>query len=298
MAEVTRRRTGELLRKLFEILLKHADGLPAADALAQLASQVKLSPYESGTYENGRRRFDTILRYGTVDCVKAGWLVKAHGKWTVTEAGREALKSYPDPEAFYKRAVHLYREWRKANPKNAEAQPEIEEGDEPVGKSASITFEEADEQAWREIERYLLSMLPYEFQELVASLLRAMGYYVGWVAPPGKDSGSDIVVFSDPLGSRPPRIKVQVKRLDSRVNVDGLRSFMAVLGAEDVGIFVNAGGFTKDAEHEARTQQLRRVTLIDLERLVELWKENYSRLDEAARRRLPLEPIYFLAPEA
>jgi restriction system protein len=298
MAEVTRRRTGELLRKLFEILLKQPDGLPGREALTQLASQVKLTPYESGNYENGNRRFETIVRYGTIDCVKAGWMVKAHGRWTVTDAGREALKSYADPEAFYKRAVQLYQEWRKANPKKEEQDPELEESDERVGKSAIFTFEEADEQAWREIERYLLSMLPYDFQDLVASLLRAMGYHVGWVAPPGKDSGIDIVVFSDPLGSRPPRIKVQVKRLESKVNVDGLRSFMAVLGAEDVGIFVNAGGFTKDAEHEARTQQLRRVTLIDLERLVELWKENYGRLDEAARRRLPLEPIYFLAPEA
>ena len=140
-------------------------------------------------------------------------------------------------------------------------------------------------------------MLPYEFQELVAALLRAMGYHIGWVAPPGKDGGIDIVAYNDPLGTRPPRIKVQVKRQESKVSVDGLRSFMAVLGAEDVGIFVNAGGFTRDAEDEARGQQVRRVTLVDLDRLVKLWKEHYSKLDEAARRRLPLEPIYFLAPE-
>jgi restriction system protein len=79
--------------------------------------------------------------------------------------------------------------------------------------------------------------------------------------------------------------------------VDGLRSFMAVLGADDVGIFVNAGGFTKDVDDEARNQHGRRVTLIDLERLVDLWKEHYAKLDETARRRLPLQPIYFLAPE-
>jgi restriction system protein len=37
---------------------------------------------------------------------------------------------------------------------------------------------------------------------------------------------------------------------------------------------------------------------VDLERLMKLWTEHYSKLDEGARRRLPLQPIYFLAPES
>jgi restriction system protein len=299
MPEVTRRRTGELLRKLFEILLKHPEGLPAGEALGQLAEQVKLTPYEEGTYEKAGRRFDTIVRYATIDCVKAGWMVKAHGRWTVTDVGRDALKANPDPEAFYKRAVQLYHEWKKAAEGSEGAEGDGAPGTETTpAKRATITYEEADEQAWAEIDKYLHAMPPYEFQELVASLLRAMGYYVGWIAPPGKDGGTDIVAFNDPLGTRPPRIKVQVKRQQGKVSVDGVRSFMAILGADDVGIFVNAGGFTKDAEDEARGQHVRRVTLVDLERLVVLWTEHYPKLDEAARRRLPLQPIYFLAPEA
>jgi restriction system protein len=140
-------------------------------------------------------------------------------------------------------------------------------------------------------------MNPYEFQELVASLLRAMGYHVAWVAPPGKDRGIDILAWSDPLGTRPPRIKIQVKRHEENIRVQDLRSFLAVLGEDDVGISVTTGGFTKDAEEEARTQERRKVTLIDLERLFDLWVEYYPKLDEPARRRFPIQPIYFLAPE-
>jgi restriction system protein len=140
-------------------------------------------------------------------------------------------------------------------------------------------------------------MNPYDFQELVASLLRAMGYHVSWVAPPGKDGGIDIVAWSDPLGTRPPRIKVQVKRVGQNVSVDGLRSFMAVLGDDDVGLFVTTAGFTRDAEEEARTQEKRKITLVNLEKLFDLWVEHYARLDDDARRRLPLRPIQFLAPE-
>jgi restriction system protein len=91
---------------------------------------------------------------------------------------------------------------------------------------------------------------------------------------------------------------VQVKRQGQTVNVEGVRSFIAVLGDGDVGLFVSLGGFTKDAAEEARRQESRRVTLIDLERLFDLWVEHYPKLTDDARRQLPLKPIYFLAPEA
>ena len=119
---------------------------------------------------------------------------------------------------------------------------------------------------------------------------------VNWVAPPGKDGGIDILAHTDPLGTRPPRIKVQVKRQGQAVNCDGLRSFMAVLGDDDVGLFVSTGGFTKDAAAEARTQEKRKITLLTLEALFDLWVEHYARLTDAARRRLPLKPIHFLEP--
>ena len=43
-------------------------------------------------------------------------------------------------------------------------------------------------------------------------------------------------------------------------------------------------------------QERRKITLIDLERFVDLWIEFSPKLDEQARERLPLTPIYFLTP--
>jgi restriction system protein len=297
MAEVTRRRTGEFVRKLFEILQDHPDGLQAKDALASLQSRIQLSEYEKGSYDSGGMRFEKIVRFATVDCVKAGWLLKHKGMWSLTDEGRKAYASQKDPEAFYRQAVKLYQQWKASQP---EAEPDSAEepADATSGKAASITFEQAEEQAWGEIGQYLRGMNPYDFQELVAALLRAMGHHVAWVAPPGRDGGIDILALMDPLGTRPPRIKVQVKRQSQAVPVDGLRSFLALLGDDDVGLFVSAGGFTKDAEVEARTQEKRKVILVDLDRLFDLWVHYYDRLDDDARRRLPLKPIHFLAPEA
>ncbi len=294
MPEVTRRRTGELLRKLFEILKAAPEGLQAKEALSALADAVSLTDYESGDYQAGGRRFEQIVRFATVDCVKAGWLLKNKGLWTLTETGWEAYQELKDPELFYARATKLYRQWRAAHPTS---EPDKEqETEETAAKSVSITFEQAEEQAWQEIKEYLLQMPPYEFQDLVAALLRAMGYFVSWVAPPGKDGGTDIIALVDPLGTKPPRIKVQVKRQKEAVNVQAVRSFIAVIGESDVGLFVCTGGFTRDAADEARTQEKRRMRLIDLDELVDLWVKYYEKLTEEARQHLPLKPIYFLAP--
>src|ERR1017187_1507946 len=144
MADVTRRRTGELLRKLFEILLQTPEGMQAREALAALAKAIPLSEYEKGTYESGGRRLEKIVRFATVDAVKAGWLQKNKGQWTITEAGREAYKTLADPEAFYRRAVKLYNEWKATQPEEG---PEgADEPGDDGGKTASITFEEAEEQ--------------------------------------------------------------------------------------------------------------------------------------------------------
>jgi restriction system protein len=294
---ITRRRTGELLRKLFEILINEPEGLPARVALERLASSVNLTDYEAGMYEAGGRRFEKIVRFATVDCVKAGWLLKNKGTWTVSSAGEAAWRSMPDPETFYREAVRLFRQWKAARAGVQQAlSVEMPAADTEAEKNAGKTYEEAEEQAWAEIEQYLQEMNPYEFQDLVADLLRDMGYYVDWVAPPGKDSGLDIIAYGDPLGTRPPRIKVQVKRVGTKISAEILRAFMELIGDDDVGLYVSTAGFTKDAEDYARTREKRRMTLIDLERLIELWTKFEEKLSDRARQRLPLTPIYFLSP--
>lgn len=140
-------------------------------------------------------------------------------------------------------------------------------------------------------------MNPYDFQDLVAGLLRGMGYHVSWVAPPGADRGVDILAHSDPLGVEPGRIKVQVKRRADKIPVGEIRAFLAVLGDEDVGLFVTTGGFTSEAQNEARHQERRRIMLLDARGLFDLWVEHYTEIPEAQRRLMSLRPIHYLAPD-
>lgn len=298
MPEISGTRKSVFIRQLFVILADAPEGLPAKEALSRLEESLSLTDYEKGFMSSGPQRFEKTVRFSTIAPVKAGWMAKNKGIWTITEEGRKALVDHQDPAAFRRAASALYAEWNRGrNPKDAsDGDVDDDAGNEATEAVASITFERAEEQAWEEIGAYLRSMPPYEFQELVAELLRAMGYHVSWVAPPGKDDGIDILAWTDPLGTHPPRIKVQVKRQVASVSVDGLRSFLSVLGNDDVGLFVCTGGFTRDAEQAARTQETRKVTLIDLERLFDLWVEHYGKLSDAARQRLPLQPIYFFAP--
>jgi restriction system protein len=267
--------------------------MQAKDVLEQVEKSIQLTDFERSTYPNNPnvRRFEKIVRFATIGPVKAGWILKSKGRWTVTEQGLKAYKDFKDPEKFTSEVKRLYRQWAASRPEQVE-----DETEETAAATVETTFEEAEESAWNSIEDRLRSMSPYDFQNLVAALLRSMGYHISWVAPPGRDGGIDIVAHTDPLGIRPPRIKVQVKRRLDKITVDGLRSFMAVLGDLDVGLFVSIGGFTKEAESEARTQEKRKITLLDLEQLFDLWVEHYEKVDDRDKQLLPLKPVYFLAP--
>lgn len=300
MAEITRRRVGELQRGVFNILLKHPEGIPAKEVLQKLEQLVPPTEFEKSNYPNrpNVRRFEKIVRFSTIAPVKAGWLIKDKGRWFLTEEGARAYREIQDPEKLAQEASRLFLEWRASQPEEISLEEEPAEAAAAIGTSADAasTLEEAEEAAWEQIELYVQAIQPYELQKLVAALLRAMGYHVSWVAPPGPDKGLDILAHSDPLGTTVPRIKVQVKRRADKIGVDGLRSFMAVLGEQDVGIFVSTGGFTSDAEMEARTKETRKMTLVDMEKLVDLWVQHYDKIAETDKRLLPLKPIYFLAP--
>lgn len=296
MAEITKRRQGELVRGVFAVLVTEPEGLAAADVLRRVEERVPATPFEDSTYPNSPnvRRYGKIVRFSTIGPGKAGWVVKNRGVWLLTEEGRAAYAAFPDPEQLMRESDRLYRVWKKGRTDlGGGGETESDDDDE----TRSTTYEEAEEAAWAQIRAYLAEMPPYEFQDLVAALLKAMGYHVLWVAPPGPDRGIDMIAHTDPLGTTSPRIKVQVKRTpETKISVQEVRSFMAVIGDQDVGIYMAAGGFTSEAEREARSQEKRRLTLVDLNRLVELWIEHFPRMDDSDRQRLPLKAIYFLAP--
>ena len=297
MPRLTNKRTGELLRKAAGILFENGEGIHSREIFKKIEDTVELTDFEKGYYpsSNDSPRFAYLIRFASIGMVKGGWLEKNKGIWKLTTIGREAYNSIQDSEKFYLEANRLYKEWERNRPQE-EAIEKIVDEETPI--STTITFEESQEKAWDQVRDYLKTLNGYDFQDLVSDLLTAMGYHVNWVAPRGPDHGIDIIAYSDPLGTKIPRIKVQVKHtIEQTVSANDMRAFISVLGKDDIGIFVSSGGFTKDAEDEARTQESRKITLINLDKLFDFWVEYYDQLTYEARLRLPLKPIYYLAPE-
>ena len=167
--------------------------------------------------------------------MKAGLLRKNRGIWYLTPEGVEALKL--SEEKLLQKIIDAYKTWQLENKKS-----DIDD-DETVEEESDIqdlTLTQKEEEALEGLKKYIYAKNPYEFQDLVAALLRGMGYFTPFVAPKGKDGGIDIIAYQDPLGAKNPRIKLQVKhRPDTKATAKEIKQLMGVLSKEgEIAIFV------------------------------------------------------------
>lgn len=136
-------------------------------------------------------------------------------------------------------------------------------------------------------------LLPDEMEELVASILRAMGYKAK-VSPKGPDRGVDVIASPDGLGLTQPRIKAEVKHRNGSMGSPAIRSFIGALREGDSGLFISTGGFTREARYEAERSTFA-LTLIDLDDLADLIVSHYENFDLEGRALVPLVRIYWPA---
>jgi restriction system protein len=131
-------------------------------------------------------------------------------------------------------------------------------------------------------------------QELVAGILRAMGYRTV-VSDTGSDRGVDIFASPDGLELQEPRIFVEVKhRTRTTMGAKEIRAFLGGRKHGDKCLYVSTGGFTKDAHYEAERASVP-TTLINLPELRKLLVEHYEDLDAEARALVPLKRLYWPA---
>ncbi len=102
ISQIPRKRVGELLLRVFEILLEERNGLPFSTVLKRLEQTLPLTDLERNVdpSKSPSRCFEVATLIGAVAPIKAGWLIDYKGCWSVTEKGREAYSEFHDPEAF------------------------------------------------------------------------------------------------------------------------------------------------------------------------------------------------------
>lgn len=280
-------------------LLKDAGGqLPVQTIVEEIPKKLKLNDWELGTYKKtGNVRWESILYFFSIDCVKTGFLIKQKGVWLLTKEGEAAIDL--GERGLVEEIAKGYKEWVLKN--KSLRSPEIgideDQNTAAVEKAPEITLEKVELLASTGIKEHIYNLNPYELQELVAALFRGMDYHTPFISPRGKDGGIDITAYRDPLGTMSPRIKVQVKhRPDTSSSAEQIRQLMGLLQkSEDVGIFVSTGGFTNDARLTARNSAVH-VELIDLDKFIDLWQQFYPKLSDNDKALLPLKSVYFLAP--
>lgn len=293
-------RAAVFLKAAFDALHEAGGSLPLKEVKQGVEKRVALTPHDREIYEKtGYVRWESTLHLYSIDCTKAGFLRKQDGQWHLTPDG-EAVRLLPAHELLDK-ARQAYRRW-KANagvnvpPGPTDAAVVTEEIVANAGRS--FVFERAEGDARSEIEQYVKALDPYEFQKLVAALLRAMAYTTAFVAPLGPDGGTDILAYPDPLGAKTPHIRVQVKHRQSqkatREEIAALRGI--IRGDREIGLFVSSGSFTSEAVREARTGGVH-IELMDLDRFLKQWLTYYEQVSEVDKGLLRLRRVYFLAPE-
>ncbi|MEC9046381.1 MAG: restriction endonuclease, partial [Planctomycetota bacterium] len=167
--------------------------------------------------------------------------------------------------------------------------PEVEDG-----PSVEDVVADALEKSREFVEDRIASLEAYEMQDLVAGILRALGYKTQ-VAGPGSDRGVDIFASPDGLGLEEPRIFVEVKhRPNSSMGTQEVRSFMGGRQQGDRCLFVSTGGFSREARYEAERSNVP-LKLIGLPQLRELLVEHYEEVDAETKRLVPLVKTYWPA---
>ena len=281
-------------------ILKEAGGqLPGKQVIEKIRDSVELSDWELEVYEKtGYVRWESFLHFYTIDAIKAGYLRKNKGIWYLTDEGEKAISL--GPVKLLETASQFYRSWaadKKGNKsiKSNDQENEPTELEENKTQTQKANLDLLEERAIAGIKDFIRSKNAYEFQDMVATLLRAMKYHTPFISPKGKDGGLDIIAYNDPLGATSPRLKVQVKhRPDSSVPVDDIRSLTGLLNKDgDVGLFVTSGSFTSEAERSARESH-RHIKLLDIDNFIALWQEFYVKMTDEDKNMLPLYSIYFL----
>ncbi|MBP5764972.1 MAG: restriction endonuclease, partial [Bacteroidales bacterium] len=166
--------------------------------------------------------------------------------------------------------------------------------DNTVESKSSVNLDMLESDAREGIRQFIVSKSPYEFQDMVAALLRAMNYHTPFVAPKGKDGGVDIVAYMDPLGAQTPRIKVQVKhKPETAIGASDIRALLGVLRSGDIALFVTSGTFSPDAKTTG-TNSREFIRLIDGDEFIDMWLEFYDKMTDEDKNMLPLKRISFL----
>jgi len=151
----------------FKILKVAGGEMRGKEVIDKIRETTEFDNYENHRYGNtGYIRWESILHFYTIDCVKAGFLRKQKGIWYLTDEGEKAMKL--GPEKLLESATKKYREWDAKNKKQKEKE-ELEEdieaeGSEDKAQTQEALLEQYEAVLWRDYEILLVKRILMHFR--------------------------------------------------------------------------------------------------------------------------------------
>ena len=164
MSEKKPTRQAEIVFAAMKAIEANGGEMRISDIYATLASSFPLTDYEKEETKSGVIRWKAYLNFYSIEVGKVGYLVKKSGIWHLTEEGAKALAA--GAGEFF---ADFHGKFSKIQKEHAVSVIE-ENADQPDD------LDMLQGQASKGIREYIIKKNPYEFQDLVAALLRAMGY--------------------------------------------------------------------------------------------------------------------------
>jgi restriction system protein len=143
------------------------------------------------------------------------------------------------------------------------------------------------------LKRFKTELKGHRFAVFCGWLLESLGYTTQ-VSPPGADQGVDIIATEDPLGVKPPAIKVQCKSGNTPIGSPDVQALNGTLSETDQGLFVSIGGFSPPARQVAAGMP--RMRLMGADELISLVLDHYAELSDEAKLELPLRRVWMPDP--
>lgn len=311
-------RSDALITALHEAALRALAAAPGgqlkASALKQaVEATVPLDDWARETYAStGHTRWRSILAFSSVGMVKAGYVSKERGVWTLLPEGRALLARGLEPGSYVPELDRRYRAWKAsqieasaaplANSAGTDAAAEDDDALEAPDERIDRTLKAAHEALAAELIATIKTCEPEFFERLVVQLLLKMGYggsrqEAGRAVGRSGDNGIDGIINEDRLGL--DAIYLQAKRWEGPVGEPPIRDFKGALDAKGAqkGVFITTSSFTPAAIEAARASRHYKIVLIDGARLAELMIEHDLGVSVAATYQLKRLDTDFFAEE-
>jgi restriction system protein len=158
---------------------------------------------------------------------------------------------------------------------------------EAIGKPAkhASTIKSTPQLSLHEnIRRKFLALEATEFELLVSYVLQTLGFEASQRTGHVGDGNVDYTGVLDVMGVASVKLQVQVKRYENTtISESEIRNFRGALKNEHQGCYVSLSKFSKNAYINAADPQRIPINIIDGEKFVDIFIEQYDKIIEAIR---------------